>query len=80
MNYENYFKDLFQSIPDYGKRVLLMILIKNDENLLKEFGYLKSDINRLNSELKNVLLEQKENYLDFIKNEEESVIEKILKK
>ena len=31
-------------------------------------------------EFKDILLEEYENYLDFIKNEEESVIEKFLNK
>ena len=32
MNYENYFKDLFESIEDYRKIVLLIFLIKNDKD------------------------------------------------
>ena len=80
MNYENYFKDLFESITDFRKIVLLMFLIKNDNDLLTECGFLKDDINRLNLEFKNILMEQNEEYLDYIKNEEESIIEKILNK
>ena len=30
MNNTNYFKHLFESIPDYRKIVLLLFLIKND--------------------------------------------------
>ena len=45
----NYFKELFESIPDYRKLVL---------------GFSKSDINRLNLEFKNILLEEHEDYLD----------------
>ena len=52
MKYENSFKDLFESIPDYRKIVLLMFLIKNDNDLLAECGFLKDDINRLNKEFK----------------------------
>ena len=37
----NYFKDLFESTPEYEKIVLLMILIKNDDNFLHECGFLK---------------------------------------
>ena len=48
----NYFKDLFESIPDYRKIVLLIFLIQNDKNLLKEIGFSKKDINLLNLELK----------------------------
>ena len=47
MNNINYFKDIFESIPDYRKIVLLIFLIQNDKNLLKEIGFSKNDINRL---------------------------------
>ena len=33
MDYSNYFKDLFESISDYRKIVLLIYLIQNDKNL-----------------------------------------------
>ena len=80
MNNVNYFKDLFESIPDYRKIVLLMFLIKDDKNLLKEVGFSKNDINLLSLEFKNILLEEYENYLDYIKNEEKSRIERFLNK
>ena len=80
MNSVNYFKDLFESIPDYTKIVLLMFLIENDVNFLYECGFLKGDINFLYKEFKNILLELNEDYLDYIKNEEESIIEIILNK
>ena len=31
MNYENYFRDMFESITDYRKIVLLIFLIQNDK-------------------------------------------------
>ena len=80
MNNSNYFKDIFKSIPDYRKMVLLIYIIQNDENFLIEIGFSKNDINNLNSEFKTILLEEYENYLYYIKNEEESIIEKILNK
>ena len=80
MNNVNYFKDLFESIPDYRKIALLMFLIKNDVNFLYECGFLKGDINFLSKEHKNNLLELNEDYLDLIKNQEESIIERILNK
>ena len=55
MNYENYFENLFESIPNYRKIVLLLFLIKNDVDLLNECGFPKHDINRLNNEFRNIL-------------------------
>ena len=76
----NYFKDIFESIHDYKKIVLLIFLIQNDKNLLKEIGFSKNDIDLLNLEFKNILLEEFEEYLSYIKNQEESIIEKVLNK
>ena len=78
MNNTNYFKDLFESIPNYRKVLLLIFLIKNDKDLLLEIGFSERDINSLNKEFKNFLLELNEEYLDHIKNQEEAIIEKIL--
>ena len=80
MENENYFKDIFESIHDYKKIVLLIFLIQNDKNLLKETGFSKNDINRLSIEFKNILLEEFEDYLSYIKNEKESILEKFLNK
>ena len=41
---------------------------------------MENDINRLSVEFENILLEQNEDYLKYFKKEEESIIEKILKK
>ena len=76
----NYFRDLFESIHDYRKIVLLIFLFQNDKNLLNEIGFSKNDINLLNLEFKSILLEEFGNYLDYIKNEEESILEKFLNK
>ena len=70
MNYENYFKDMFETIPDYRKIVLLLFLIQKDKNFLEEREFLKNDINRLSLEFENKLMEQKDESLDHIKNEE----------
>ena len=51
MNYENCFKDRFESIPDCRKVVLIIFLIKNDSDL-NECGFLKNDNNRLSLEFK----------------------------
>ena len=76
MNNENYFKDIFESIHDYKNIVLLIFLIQNDKNLLHEVGFSQHDFNRLSIEFKNILLEEFEDYLSYIKNEEESALEK----
>ena len=76
----NYFKDMFESIPDYRKIVLLLFLIQNDKSLLNEIGFSKADIDSLNLEFNKILLEEFENYLDHIKNQEESILEKFLNK
>ena len=78
MNNSNYFRDFFESLTDYRKIVLLIFLIQNDKNLSKEIGFSKNDINLLNLEFKNILLEEYENYLDYIKDQEESILEKFL--
>ena len=75
MKYENYFKDVFESIADYRKKVILLILFRIIRNLLLEVGFSERDNNRLNLELKNILAEQFEEYLDDVENEEESIIE-----
>ena len=77
MNTVNYCTDLFEPIPDYRKIVLLMFLIKNGIDRMKECGFLRNVINRLNKEFKFILLEQIEEYLDYTKIEEESIFEQI---
>ena len=80
MNNLKYFTDLFESIPDYKKIVLLMFLIKNVVNFLYECGLLKVDINFLYKEFKIIILDLNEDYLDHIKNQEEYILEKFLYK
>ena len=80
MDNSNYFKHIFESIPDYRKVVLLIYLIQNDRILLREIGFSKKDINLINLEFKNIILEEFENYLDYIKDQEESILEKFLNK
>ena len=80
MNNVIYFKELFEEIPDYKEIVVLMFLIKNDVYFLYECGFLKGDINFLYKEFRNILHKLNEEYLDHIKNQEESIIERILNK
>ena len=57
-----------------------MFLIKHDVNFLNECGFLKRDFIFLYKEFTKILLELKEEYLDYIKNQKESVSEKFLNK
>ena len=75
----NFIKDPFESIPDYRKVVIIKFLIKNDVDLVTEVGFLKNDINCLCLKFKKKTA-QNEDFLDYIKNEEESINERILKK
>ena len=60
--------------------VIKWILIKKDFDLLHKCGCLKKDSIRLCSELSNILNEQNENYSEYFKNEEETIVEKISNK
>ena len=80
MSFEKYVKDFIESIPGYRKIVFLIFLIQNDKKLLREIGFSERDINRSKLEFKNILIEQHEEYLDYVKNEEEFVIENFLNK
>ena len=55
MNNEIYFKDLFESIPDYGKIVLLFFLFQNHEDSLRQIGFSEHGIKRLNLEFKKYI-------------------------
>ena len=57
-----------------------MFLIISDNDFLTECGFLKSDFNRLFRELKNISIEQNEDFLHYFKNQEESNIEMIFQK
>ena len=80
MNNIIFFEDLFESMPDYIKIVLLKYIFQNDRTLLCEIGFSERNINRLNLERKKLIIEKHEEYLSYVRNEEETVIEKILNK
>ena len=48
MSNENYYRDLFESIPEYKKIVLLIFLIQNDKDILYEVGFSENDLDLLN--------------------------------
>ena len=69
---------LFESIREYRKMVLFF-LIKDEKNFPKEVGFSKNVINEVSLEFRNSLLEENEQYLEYIRIEE-SVIERFLNK
>ena len=80
MNHVNYFKYLFEPIPDYRKIVLIKFLIRNDNKFLQDCDFLNSDIESFKKEFKKILTEQNEEYLAYIKNEGEALVERFLNK
>ena len=71
---------MFHSISDDRKTVFLIFLFKKDNDLLHETGFSERDIHLFNLEFENVILEQIDEYYSYIKNEEESIIEKLINK
>ena len=55
-------------------------MIENDIDLLIESRFSKNDINSLCLKFKNIVMEQNVEYLDYVKNEEDFIIEKTLYK
>ena len=80
MNHVSYFIELLGSFEIYRKFVSSMLLNENNEKLLTECGYSKSDINRVCLQFKKILVKPNKEDLDYMKNEEESIVERILNK
>ena len=74
MDKKIFFKDLFESIPDYRKIVLLICIFQIDKDFLRETGFSERDISRSNLEFKSILMEQHEENLAYIKTKEGSVV------
>ena len=64
----------------YRKIVLILSIFQNYNKLLPEIGFSERDIRNLNLEFKNLSKEQHEESVDYVKNEEKSLIEEILNK
>ena len=75
-----FIKDLFESIPNSRKIVFSIFLFQNDKGLLGENGFSKRDIVCLPLEFKKILLRHHEKYLDYVKSEEDSIIERFFEK
>ena len=66
MKNSKYFRNIFESIPDYKINSIINASIKNDKDLLFEIGFSERDINRLNLEFQKFLIEQHEEYMDYV--------------
>ena len=70
---------VFESIPDCRKEVILLCIIKNDDDLIHECGFLNKEIDRLCLQFqKNI--GTKWRIFDYFKNDEKANLEKILSK
>ena len=56
-----------------------MFLFKNDVDLFTECGLFKKDINGLCKAGEIILFNQNEDYVEYLKDQEDPIIEKILK-
>ena len=71
----NYFKDKLLSIRDFKKIVLLIFIIKRDDELLTEIGLSNDFITKLYKKCEKIFKSEMEDYESHIKNLEESLIE-----
>ena len=74
----NYFKGLLKSIHDCNKIILLIYIIKQDDNILIESGMSQKVIDKLYSGCKKILNNELDDYNDHIKNVEESILENLI--
>ena len=79
MDHVNYIKKIFESVEDFRKNVLILFFL-NDKEFLTDCGFLKNDFDSVNKEFGFFLIEQMEDYLEYIKNEEECSNKRILNK
>ena len=73
----NYFKDMINSLPYYRKIIFLCFIIKRDNDFLKEFGLTDDFMEKLYNDCKEVFENDMNQYFSYIKNLEESILEKI---
>ena len=71
---------MLKSIQDYRKIVLLIFIIKQDNDLLLEMGLSDDFINKLYKGCKKILESEIEDYESHVKNLEESILELTLNK
>ena len=72
MCHVNFFKGLFESVPDYRKIVLIMFLIKNDFDISHESGYLEKAVKQLCLVFPKKMMKQRGDCSDFKKKQGKS--------
>ena len=77
MDLINHLKGLFESIQDYKMKVLLVFIFKKDDALIKEYDFFKKMVYNVFMMSSRKMNEQKENYLHYLKFDEDSLIEKV---
>ena len=73
----NYFKNKLLSIKDFKKIVLLILIIKRDDELLTEMGLSNDFITKLYKKCEKIFKLEMEDYESHIKNLEESILEEL---
>ena len=76
MDHVVFFKHFFESIPGYRK-ISFNSVYKSDVDPLTECGLLKNDIICLYISFTSILIEHNEEYLDCLKNEETSILQRL---
>ena len=71
----SYFKEMLLSMHDFRKIVLLIFIIKRDDELLTEMGLSNDFITKLYKKCEKILKLEMEDYESHIKNLEESILE-----
>ena len=70
---------MFESRPD-KLMIVILFFFKNIVDFLEDSGFSNNDKNRVCLVLKAILIEQKRDYSDTIKNREKSIIHRIINK
>ena len=75
MDHVDFFNDFF----DYRRTVLLMLLFKDDIDILNEYGFFLNNFIRLCAEVKSFLNDQIDNFLNTLKPKKNRLLDEILR-
>ena len=80
MNHVKFLEERFESTPGCRNSVIFLYSDEYIDDLSDEYGFLKNDSNRLCLGFETNLIEQNDEFFDDNKLEEESTLERFLKK